>query len=126
MGALLDDPAVLEDDDHVGVSDRRETVGDDEGRPAGEEQAKGPLDPPLRPDVDARGRLVEDEDARVGEERTRERDELALTGGELGAALADRRVVAVLERRDELVGANGARGGYYLALYGDWAETNAA
>src|SRR5438874_10242377 len=34
VGALFHDPAVLEDDDQVGVADRRESVGDDEGRPA--------------------------------------------------------------------------------------------
>ena len=35
--AALDDAAVLEDDDQVGVADRREAVGDDERRPAGEQ-----------------------------------------------------------------------------------------
>ena len=49
--------------------------------------------------------------ARVGGQRAGERDELALAGGQLRAALADRRVVAVLERHDELVGADGVRGG---------------
>ena len=36
--------------------------------------------------------------ARVGDQRAGERDELALAGGELDAALADLGVVAVLER----------------------------
>ncbi len=94
MRPLLDDPPVLEDDDQVGAPDRREPVGDDERRPSGEERAQRELDAPLGSDVDARGRLVEDEDARVGEERARERDELALAEREPRAALGDLGLVA--------------------------------
>ena len=55
------------------------------------------LDLPLGADVDRARRLVEDQDARVGEQRARERDELALAEREARAALAELRVVAVLE-----------------------------
>ena len=61
------------------------------------------LDQRLALAVEARGRLVEDQDRRVGEDRARDRDALALAAGELDAALADHRVVALLELRDELV-----------------------
>ena len=76
--ALLDDLAVLEDDDQVGarIVERRCAMMN-AVRP-GEEPAQRELDLPLGADVDARGRLVEDQDARVGEQRARERDELAL------------------------------------------------
>ena len=77
--ALLDDLTVLEDDDQVGAPDRRETMGDDERRPPGQQAAQAELDPPLGADVDARRRLVQDEDARVGQERPREGDELPLS-----------------------------------------------
>ena len=53
-------------------------------------------------DVDVRGRLVEDQDARVGDERAGEGDELALAGGELHAALADLGVEPVRQRADEV------------------------
>src|SRR5205085_5646025 len=109
--ALLDDPAVLEDDDQVGVPDRREPVGDDERRPSREEQAEGALDLALGADVDRRGRLVEDEDARVGEEGARERDELALAEREARAALLELGLVLVLQPRDELVRADRFGGG---------------
>jgi hypothetical protein len=42
--ALLDDAAVLEHDDQVGVADRREPVRDHERGPAGEQAAGAPLD----------------------------------------------------------------------------------
>jgi len=36
--SLLDHLAVLEHDDEVGIADRRQPVGDDEGRPVGEQR----------------------------------------------------------------------------------------
>src|SRR4051812_4257506 len=76
MGALLDDPAVLEHDDLARALDRREAVGDDDRGAAGQEAAQAGLDPRLGVDVDVGGRLVQDEDARVGDERAGEGDEL--------------------------------------------------
>ena len=99
MRALLDDPAVLEHDDQVGVADRREAVGDDERGAAVQQAAQRALDLALGADVDRARRLVEDQDARVGEQRARERDELALPEREAEAALAELGVVAVLELR---------------------------
>ena len=99
--ALLDDPAAVEHDDPAGLADRRQAVGDDDRRAAREQPAQAGLDAALGVQVDVRRRLVEDEDPRVGDERAGERDELALAGRELRAALADLRVVAVLERLDE-------------------------
>ena len=62
---------------------------DDERRPAGEELAQRDLDPALGADVHGRGRLVEDEDPRVGEQRSRKRDQLALADRQAGATLAE-------------------------------------
>ena len=89
MRALLDDPALVEHDDPPGLADRRQAVGDDDRGAPGEQPAQPVLDPALGVQVDVRGRLVEDEDARVGDQRAGEGDELALAGRELDAALAD-------------------------------------
>ena len=51
--------------------------------------------------VDGGHRVVEHEHARAREQRPRERDALALAAGEVDAALADQRVVAVREIVDE-------------------------
>ena len=80
----------------------------------GEQPAEASLDAPLGADVDGGGRLVEDEDARIGEERAGERDELALAEREPEAALADFGVVALRELRDERIGADGRRRGFDL------------
>ena len=49
--------------------------------------------------VDRGGRVVEDQHARVGEQRARDRDPLALAAGQRQAALADARVVALRQAR---------------------------
>src|SRR5581483_1372887 len=84
---------------------------DHERRALCEEDAKRLLDLALGADVDRRRRLVEDEDARVGEQRARERDELALPEREAEAALAELCLVPVLEAEDEVLGADRARCG---------------
>ena len=64
--------------------------------------------------VDRRRRVVEQEDAWVGEQRARERDPLPLPTGEREPLLADHGVVAVREPQDELVRFGRARGGFDL------------
>ena len=104
-----DDAAVVEHDDLVGERDRREAVGDDDRRPAAHRLAQAVADLRLGRRVDRRGRVVEDQDARVDDERARDRDALALAAGERDPALADHRVVAVRQRLDELVRLREAR-----------------
>src|SRR5439155_14866389 len=98
---------MLEHDDRARVANRRQPVGDDERRTAVQEAAQGMLDLTLGADVDRARRLIEDQDARVGEQRTRERDELALAEREAEAALAELGVVPLLEPGDEFVSADG-------------------
>ena len=62
-----------------------------------------PLDRGLGLVVDGGGRLVEDQDRRVFEQRARDGQPLALAAGELLAALADDRLEAVRHALDELV-----------------------
>ena len=78
VGALLDDVAGLHHQDQVGVADRRQPVRDDEARPAGAQRGHRPLDQHLGAGVDRAGRLVEDQDRRVGQERPRDGDQLLL------------------------------------------------
>ena len=43
VGAAFDDLAVLDDQDHIGVDDRRKTMGNDEGCPAFNDRGNGIL-----------------------------------------------------------------------------------
>src|SRR6478736_4578282 len=48
VGAARGDAALVEDDDLVGERDRREAVGDDQGRPVAHRLAEADADPGLR------------------------------------------------------------------------------
>src|SRR6185295_5822706 len=89
VGAALDDLSSFEDEDLVGAADGREAVGDDERSAAAAEGAEAVLDLGFALAVEARRRLVEDQDGRVGQDRAGDGDALALAAGELDAALAD-------------------------------------
>src|SRR5213075_111940 len=65
----------------------------------------------------ARG-LVEDQDARVAQDRARDRQALPLAAAQPVAALADQRPVPVGQPGDELVDLRGTRRGLDLVLRG--------
>src|SRR5207237_5547018 len=68
--------------------------------------------------VEGGGGLVEQQDPRVAQHRPRQRDPLALAAGQSRAPLADRGVVALRQRQDELVDLGVAGGGLHLAVTG--------
>ena len=59
--------------------------------------------------VERAGRLVEDQDARIGDQRAGDGDALALAARQAAAALADDGVVALGQLEDEVVGAGELR-----------------
>ena len=76
-----------------------------EDRPVFHDLAHVALDDALALVVERRGRLVEDQDRRVGGERASDGEPLALAAGKVGAAFLDHRVVALRQPVDEFVGA---------------------
>ena len=72
--------------------------------------------------VDGAGRVVQDQDAGVGQEGPGDGQPLALAAGELHAPLADEGVVAVGEPVDELVGV-GPAGGILVKEEFDFADS---
>src|SRR5918996_4145222 len=103
MFAALRDAAFLYDEDKVGIPDSAQTVGDDDARPAFQQPGQGLLDDRLRARVYVARRLVQDEDARVCQDRPGEREQLALSVAQRATALAEDRVVAFGKGRDEVV-----------------------
>jgi hypothetical protein len=102
--------AVLDDGDLVGLDHRGQPVGDQHRGAALPEAAKGLLDSCLGDHVEVGGGLVEHQQGGVGDPGARERDQLALAGGDQDAALADLGVEAVGEAGDDRFGADRARG----------------
>ena len=106
--ADLDDAALVHHDDAIGVQDGGQPVRDDHAGAAAHELPQRILDQVLALAVERAGGFVQDQDARVAQERARDGDALALPAGELGAALAEQRVVALGQLHDELLGVRGA------------------
>src|SRR5262249_14318777 len=69
VGTTLDDLAVLEHEDLIGALDRRQAVGDDERRATATQRAEAVADERLALAVEARRGFVENQDARIGEDR---------------------------------------------------------
>ena len=95
VGALVGHPAVVDDDDAVGQAQGRAPVGDQQRRAALHERAQRGVDLLLGLRVDRGGGVVEDQHARVGDQRPGEGDALALAARQGEPALADDGVVAV-------------------------------
>src|SRR5947199_344476 len=79
----------LQRDDTVGGAHGGKPMSDDQHRASFGDLLHVVLDDPLALVVQRAGRLVEDQDARVGGERAGNRDTLALAAGQRRAALAD-------------------------------------
>src|ERR1041385_4318075 len=100
--AVLDDDAVAEHARAVATLHSREALRRDEHGPSRDGGTERVDEQTLGLRVDRRERVVEDDDARAGDERACEGDALPLSTGEVHAALADQRVVAVRELAGEL------------------------
>ena len=77
--AALDDAAIFQNEDRVGVADGGQAVGNDEDCPALHQAVKTALDELFRSGIDGGGRLVEDEHRRFGHGCARNGEQLALT-----------------------------------------------
>jgi hypothetical protein len=97
VGAVVDDPPVLEHRDPVGERDRRRPVRDHERRSTFHDRRERGADLVLLRRVDGGGRVVQDEHGRVGQDGAGDRDPLALAAREREAALAENGVVTVPE-----------------------------
>ena len=103
MRPSFHDLPLLDDQNLIGALDRGQPVRNDEGRATMPQGAQPILNEPLALAVETRGRLVQNENARIGEYRPCDRDSLPLSTRQLHPAFTHNRVVAVLELVDELV-----------------------
>jgi hypothetical protein len=80
--ALVDDAAFVEEHDPISQSDRCRPMSDDDRRPPAHHRRERVADLVLLRRVDRRGRVVEDEHPRVGQDRAGDGDALSLTTGQ--------------------------------------------
>ena len=105
MRAALDDAAVIQADDHVGVAHGAQAMSDHKRGASVHERIHAALHDGLGARVDGGRGLVQDHDGRVGHGGARNAHELALALGELRAVVGEHGVVAVRQVLDERVGA---------------------
>src|SRR6516162_494752 len=108
--AALDDAAIVEHQDLVGLDDRRQPVRDDQGRAVGGDLGEARLDLALGLGVERRGRLIEDQNLWRLQNHPGDCHALLLAAGQFETALADHRSVAVRQSHDEIVDMGVARG----------------
>src|SRR5215471_17814807 len=94
VAALFEHGALVEKEDVVGAPQERRPVRGDDRRPSLHQEIDRLADDLFRLGLYRRGRLVEQEDLGIGEERAGDAHALALAAGKLDAALADLGVVA--------------------------------
>ena len=87
-GCRLHDAGAIEHDDAIGAAGEVEAVRDQDGGAALHDGLVAGDDLALGDRIERRGRLVEDQHRRVGQEGARDGDALALAGRERRAALA--------------------------------------
>src|SRR5215207_6936602 len=100
VGSDLLQPAVLKDGDPIRYADGVQAVGDDQGGPAPREAFHSGLDQLLALRVEARGRLVHNEQGRVFKEGAGYRQPLSLPSSEAQATLPDLGVVSARQPPD--------------------------
>ena len=109
MGALLHDSPVGDDDQPVSRAHSAETVGDDKRHTPDHEPFQGLLDETFGLGVQRTSGLVEDENARVSQKRSSDRDTLTLTARKLYSSLSHQGLIAVGEPDNEVVGVGRGR-----------------
>ena len=118
MGAFLDDASPIQDEDPVRPLDRREPVRDHDRCPSAHQTVERLLDEKFAFVVERARGLVEQQDARVAEDRAGDRDPLALSHREPDAPLADDRLHPLRHSRYELGRVGGFRRVLDLRLRG--------
>ena len=109
MTAVLDDHTFLTRDDAIRHPDGRQPVGDDENRPSRTDAAHVGLDDLLALIVERAGGFVEDQNARITNQRSGNGDALALSAREARAALANLGVLTFRKIENEFMRAGELR-----------------
>src|SRR5262249_5633670 len=106
-----DEGCRVEDEDAISVHYGMQAVGDHDGRAALAKVLDGALNLALGFGIERGGRLVEQDEWSILEQRARDCDALALAAGELQSVLPDGRVIAARKGHDEVVRVSGLGGG---------------
>ena len=118
MGALLDNPSAVHDEDDIGVDHGRQPVRDGNGGATVGCRIQRLLHHALRHRIERAGRLVQDQHGRVLQQHPGDRDPLFLPAAQPITPFTHDSVVAVGERHDGLVDVGCLRRRLQLGLLG--------
>jgi len=102
MAARLDEATRIQDQDAIGVDDRRQPVRDDQRRATAGNLVELCLDQAFGARIQRRRGLVENEQRRVFQQGARDRDTLLFAAGKLEPAFADLGFEAVRQAFDQV------------------------
>ena len=103
MAATLEQASVVQDVDHIRISDGRKTMCNDDRRAVFRKLIECLLYFLLRLGIKGRCRFIENDDRRILEEDASDGDTLLLPARKLHAALADLRLIAIRKLSDEII-----------------------
>src|SRR5260370_32566693 len=109
--ANIDGAALIQDQDGVRGDERGQPVRYHDDGAAVRDAPEIGVDAGLALGIERAGRLVEDQQLGIDQQRPRDRDPLALSAGKVARSLLDERVVAAPQALDEFLGARHAPGG---------------
>ena len=112
----LDDASVIEDDDAVGALHGRQPMRNHHRRTSCHGCLQCALHDLLAFGIERAGRFVEQQQRRILQHGTRNRDALALPAGQAHAAFAKEAAIAVGKRADEIIGERRTRGRNHLVV----------
>ena len=104
MGAAGADPAMIEDENEIGVAHCAKALGDDKGRTSFHQVAERQLNFMFRGGVNTGRGIVQDQNARIFEQRARNRDALFLATGKGDAAFAHIGFITSRHGHNEIMG----------------------
>ena len=117
VGTDFLDVAVFHVENHVGIQNGRQAMGNDKAGAALHEFCHGLLDEHLGVGVNVGGGFVQNHDFRVGSDGARNREKLTFPLGNVLRALGKYHVIAARQGFDKVVGASRLGGGDDFALW---------
>ena len=103
MGALFDDVTFAHDENQVRVADGGQPVGDDEACASLHQVIHRFLDQDFGPCIYGTGRLIEDQDLRIGKDCSCDRQKLLLPLGDVARLFIQLHIVAARQSLDKAV-----------------------
>ena len=126
MGAVGNDPALIDEDDLVGEGNARRAVGDYDNRRRQLRVAQPLEDSRLHRRINSGSGVVQNQQARLADQRPRQGNPLPLPAGETRAPFAKYGVIAFRQFEDEFVGAGEFCGSNHLLIIREHSESDIA